>query len=396
MANKMNKRNVELDRLRAFAVIMTIAIHVVRVFFPWSISRDYNHGTTILNIFANSWTGVDLFFVISGYIISKSIVTKIDGLRNSVNGLSVYIRNFFIRRIYRLYPVAWTSFFFVLTCAFVFNASGSFGTPENTIEAGISIFTYTFNYYFAFGYYKAFSLSPYWSLAVEEQFYLLLPFFIIFTKNNKQRVFILISLLFLISFFIRPFTKIESIFYTQTRCDGLIFGCLVYFISRQSWFSTIFTGKGSKNGYAALTFLLVTVLSAITGLGFSNNLVIPLACVISSLLVSMAAMEKGIIIGFYPIESILDYIGSRSYSLYVTHFPMMSLTQEIMYRLSHYYNFSLNSSMTFEYIFLAFVLTLLSSEILHRYVEIPFINKGRLLFDSTNERVTQNEAVPVY
>jgi len=53
MVTVMNERNLELDRLRAFAVMMTIVIHGCRVFFPWSIEREYNHGTTLLNIWSS-------------------------------------------------------------------------------------------------------------------------------------------------------------------------------------------------------------------------------------------------------------------------------------------------------------------------------------------------------
>lgn len=384
-------RNLELDRLRAFAVIMTIVIHAVRVFFPWSIHPDYSHGASILNIWANSWTGVDLFFVISGFIISKMIVEKIDGLKSSPQGIAFFIRNFILRRIYRIYPIAWLVFALVLICTVLFNKSGSFGTPENTIEAGISIFTYTFNYYFAFGYYKALTLSPYWSLSVEEQFYLIFPLFLILTTSNRQRVLILLSVILLITFVVRPYANSDSIFLTQSRCDGLLYGCLVYFLSTQIWFKNLFARFEGNIFNSILTLLLVLVLSSVTALGFSNNIVIPIACILSSLLVSLSAMEKNIITVFYPFSSMLDYLGSRSYSLYIVHFPMMTSTQEIMYRLSQHYKFTISSSLTIDYILLASILTIFSAEILYRYVEIPFINKGRLLFSSPNPVVNHGQ-----
>lgn len=374
----MKKRNLELDRLRAFAVIMTVVIHYARVFFPWSISPEYHYGASILNIWKNSWTGVDLFFVISGYIISKTIVQKIDDLKKSETGLANFIKLFFIKRMYRIYPVAWIVFFSVLVCSFLFNKSGNFGTPENTIEAGISIFTYTFNYYFAYQSYHGFTLSPYWSLSVEEQFYLILPFFLIFTKTNKQRVWMLLGVLALVTFYIRPYSKVESIFFTQTRCDGLIYGCLAYFLTAQSWFSTVIgTNFGNKYVRMLITLCLIMVLSSITALGFSNNIVIPLACILSSILVILASLEKNIIISLSLIQKGLDYLGSRSYSLYITHFPMFSLTQEIMFRLSKAYGFSINSRLSLYYTLLALVLTAISTESLYRFIEIPFINKGR-------------------
>lgn len=389
----MNKRNLELDRLRGFAVIMTIAIHIIRVFFPWSIQSEYQHGTTILNIFANSWAGVDLFFVISGFIISKMIVEKIDSLKNSAQGLAYFVRNFFLRRIFRIYPVAWFVFLFVLICAVFFNETTNFGTVENTIEAGISIFTYTFNYFFAFGHYKSLALSPYWSLALEEQFYLLFPIFLIFTANNKQRVLMLLFAILIITFFVRPYSKFDSIFLTHSRCDGLLYGCLVYFLSTQSWFNYLVVRFEGNILNSIITLLLVFVLSGVTALGFSNNVVIPLVCLLSALMVALAAMEKNIITVFAPFSTILNYLGSRSYSLYIVHFPMMVCTQEIIYRLSRYYQFDINANLTFYYLLLVSALTLFSSEILYKYIEIPFIRRGRVLSDSSNILVSKNQSI---
>ncbi len=393
----MNKRNLELDRLRAFAVIMTVIIHYTRVFFPWSISPEYAHGTTILNIWKNSWTGVDLFFVISGYIICKTIVHKIDNLRYSEGGLAVFIKRFFIKRIYRIYPLAWIVFFLVLACSFCFNQSGNFGNPENTIEAGIAIFTYTFNYYFAYESYHGFTLSPYWSLSVEEQFYLILPFFLIITQTTKQRILILLGMLLLITFYIRPYAKLESLFFTQTRCDGLIYGCLIYFLSGQKWFSIILANNpGNKYIRIFITICLIMILSSITALGFSNNIVIPLACILSSILVSLAALEKNIIISFSIIQVFLDYLGSRSYSLYIVHFPMFSLTQEIMYRFCKFYGYKINSSLGIYYTVIAIVLIAISTEILYRFVEIPFTNRGRRTSKYSNDKSTdKNELISI-
>lgn len=382
----MKTRNLELDRLRAFAVIMTVVIHYARIFFPWDIAREYQHGSSIINILKNSWTGVDLFFVISGFIISKTIVQQIDNCKNSELRLAHYIKNFYIRRIYRIYPVAWLVFFMVLLSTFLFNKSGSFGTSVNTIEAGIAIFSYTFNYYFGFGSYQGFALSPYWSLSVEEQFYLLFPLFLILTKTTKQRIYLLLGMLALITFYIRPYAATENLFFTQMRCDGLMYGCLIYFLSQQPWFSNLIT-KNSVNKYflIGITASLILVLSSITAIGFSNNIVIPVACVISSLLVTLAAFEKNIIISFSFIQFTLDYIGSRSYSLYICHLPIFSLTQEIMYRLSKAYGFSINHSLSAYYTGMALLLTIACTEILYRYIEIPFIKKAKNILNYSSE-----------
>lgn len=376
------KRNLELDRLRGFAVMMTVLIHYTRVFFPWDIEKQYVHGTTVLNLLHNTWTGVDLFLVISGYIISKVIVEKIDSLKQQSISLSVFIKNFYIKRFFRIYPIAWLVFLIVLFCTIFFNHSGYFGTTENTLEAGISIFTYTFNYYFGEGFYHAFTLSPYWSLSLEEQFYLLLPLFLVFTKTTRQRVTILLGVLLLITFVIRPLSP-DNIFLTQNRSDGLIYGCLLYYLSAQNWFHATFSITQVKKRYSiAITCLLIAVLASITAIGFSDIVVIPLACLIAVILVGLSSLEKGFI-AFFPIaEGVVDYIGSRSYSIYIIHFPIFTVTQEIGYRLSHQYHFSVNSELALPYSITALLLTIICSELSYRFIEQPLIKKGRRITDN--------------
>jgi peptidoglycan/LPS O-acetylase OafA/YrhL len=375
-------RNKELDRLRGFAVLMTVFIHYSRIFFPWSIHQQYTHGTTVLNLLKNSWTGVDLFLVISGYIISKMIVEKIDALKSNNNGLAGFIKGFYIKRFFRIYPIAWIMFFVVLFCSIFFNKTGGFSTPENTIEAGISIFTYTFNYFFGAGQYHAFTLSPYWSLSLEEQFYLIMPLFLIFTKTNKQRVLILIGILLCITFIVRPLS-VDDIFYTQNRCDGLIYGCLLYYLSVQPWFAQSIASHAPARVYRVIiTCILVFVLASITAIGFSDAVVIPLACLIASLLVALAAMEKGFITFIPGLEPIIDYCGSRSYSIYIIHFPMFTLTQEIFYRLSIAEHFSIDSHLAWAYTLSALSLTLILSELSYQFVEQRFIAKGRAIVEA--------------
>src|SRR3990167_2318940 len=380
-------RNLELDRLRAFAVLMVIGIHYSRIFFPWGIDQNYAHGGTILNLLENSWTGVDLFFVISGYIISKMIVEKIDYFLPCKPQLMQFIKNFYIRRFFRIYPVAWMFFILVLLCSIFFNKTGYFSTPENTLEAGITIFTYTFNYYFGSGSYHAFTLSPYWSLSLEEQFYLILPFFLIFVRSHKKRIIILFGLLFVLSFIVRPLSP-DNIFYTQNRCDGLIYGCLLYYLSIQPVFIQLFN-PAKKNGVFSTVIVIVVlfVLGTVSSVGFPDAAIIPLACMLSTILVGIASLEINMISFGKWINNILDYFGSRSYSLYIAHFPMFTITQEIFFRLAKRNHWILNAHFSILYTATAFFLILVCSELSYRFIERPAIARGR---DLTNLKKPEN------
>lgn len=378
-------RNLELDRLRGLAVILTVLIHYTRIFFPWSVHPDYHHGGSIFNIWMNSWTGVDLFFVISGYIISKKLVESVDNAQRNAFLLVNSVKTFYLKRFFRIYPACITVFLIVFLCSIFVNKSGSFGSVENTIEAGISIFTYTFNYYFAFGSYHAFPLSQYWSLSVEEQFYLLYPFLLILLKTNKQRVYFLIGTLIVITFYIRPYSSLQSLFLTQTRCDGLIYGCLLYFLSMNKWYKSLAPKVLKNKSVSIIVFsVLAIILAAFPGLGFSNNINIPLACVLSTILVMLSSFEKNIIISFSFIQVLLDYLGKRSYTLYLVHLTMFSLTQEIFFRLSSAYDFPIKHGLGLYYSVTALLLTIISTEFIYHFVEKPLIGKGRRIIKKLN------------
>lgn len=381
----MAHRNIEIDCLRAFAVIMTIYVHAYLFFYPWDFSlafHPFRPSTTLGHLFNNCWTGVDLFLIISGYVISKTIVTGIDKLKSENNKLTLFVKAFYIRRIFRIYPLAWGVFFVVLIASFIFNQSNIFSTPENNLEAGVSIFTHTFNYFFATNLYHSHFLSHYWSLSLEEQFYLLLPLFLILTSSNKIRIMILVATLLLITFVIRPLTHGGHfiMMYTHIRCDGLMYGCLIYHLAEQKWFSQLKIKVDSSNKFFwnIIMVILTLVLAALPGLGFSINFVIPGACIVSSFLVIFAIFEEGMLIFYKPIGVILSYFGTRSYALYLLHFPIFALVHEgFCFVLKK--GIITDKYLSLSYLTLAVMILLAVTEISHRYLEKPLTEKGRVL-----------------
>jgi peptidoglycan/LPS O-acetylase OafA/YrhL len=123
---KLISRNLELDRLRALAVLLTFYVHFRQVFYPWAFTMKVGEPKSVADLFTTSWAGVDLFFVISGYIISKTIVAEFDASRGRPFVLASYIKAFYVRRIFRIFPVAWCviGIIFFAVC---------FLTPENIL-----------------------------------------------------------------------------------------------------------------------------------------------------------------------------------------------------------------------------------------------------------------------
>lgn len=160
----------EIESLRAIAVTMTMLAHFIPMKSPYYVSY--------------LWFGVDLFFTISGFLITYILLINIYGGKQESRGK--IIKNFFIRRVLRLFPVyyAFILFFFVLRNVF------SVWIWKN--DYNFYFFTYLQNmYYFKQGEFNSI-FSHLWSLGVEEQFYMIWPFLMVFLPARwYMRIFIL-------------------------------------------------------------------------------------------------------------------------------------------------------------------------------------------------------------
>jgi peptidoglycan/LPS O-acetylase OafA/YrhL len=154
----------DIDGLRAVAVIAVVLFHF-----------DY---------LAGGFVGVDIFFVISGYLITKMI-------HDEVNEGSFTIVNFYIRRIRRIFPAIFVLYFAVMVMTVLFTFSADAGDIGRSLISSVfflsNIFFYRDSGYFEDGN----ALRPLlhtWSLSVEEQFYIVLPFLMIVLGGFALRV----------------------------------------------------------------------------------------------------------------------------------------------------------------------------------------------------------------
>lgn len=161
-----------LNGIRAIAVLLVIISHR----FP----KDH-----VLNIFPLGNYGVDIFFVLSGFLISRSLFYQIT--KTSISNLEI-VKSFFFRRFLRIFPI------YYLLLLFMFLTSGIIGNQFK--ENFLWYFFYGANYlnYYEDKWFGA--LAHLWSLSVEEQFYIFWPILLLFIF--KKRIFYLICLLIII------------------------------------------------------------------------------------------------------------------------------------------------------------------------------------------------------
>lgn len=300
MSNKL-KYIIQIDGLRCFAVLSVIISHYLITDSSSEFIKKIPFGS-----------GVNLFFVISGYLITAILLNKKQDIENQTTTLLKEIKNFFVKRTLRIFPI----YYIVILFLFIFN--------YNEIkDYSIYLITYTTNIYMTFHNTYIGNKTHLWSLAVEEQFYLIWPFIIFFTKR-KYFLPIILSLIVLSLcskyYFLNytPYQLGANAFLTSCF-DSLGMGALLAYL--QLYHTIIFEKLINKKillmliiGYVLL-FIFPGILSSLKPLleNFATSL-------IYFYMVGIAAQNKFSGITKYALENkIAVYLGKISYGIYIIH-----------------------------------------------------------------------------
>jgi peptidoglycan/LPS O-acetylase OafA/YrhL len=273
-----------------------------------------------------------------------------------------------------------------------------FSTPFNLTKTSLLLLSSTYNYFFVNDF-MCMALIPLWSLTIEEQFYLSFPIFLFLTKNNRQRAKIIIGAILFITFILRPLTihyhGIQGLYFTQTRCDSILYGCLIYILGNQPWFTSLkLKPKGNTWLRMSFVLLVIYIMIGITILGYSPAIYLPINCLLISALLIAAVLENNIIVFPSLIQKTLDAFAPRSYTIYVIHTPVILLIDTIYAQHPQLTNESASIK-----IIATLLLILASNEILYRAILLPSIRKGRQIadhFDGNAIHTTSVRTLPVY
>jgi peptidoglycan/LPS O-acetylase OafA/YrhL len=175
-----------LDGLRALAVTAVIFCHVSNT-WDWEQVAQSPLSQPVTVLFGWGWAGVDLFFVLSGFLIT--------GILYDAKGEGSYFRNFYARRALRIMPLYYG--FLLLTLVMLpavlphlpTRLSALLKVPQLTRGECVSLFLYYSNWQIAFAHHSLDLFTPFWSLAVEEHFYLLWPLVVwSLSRRNLMRL----------------------------------------------------------------------------------------------------------------------------------------------------------------------------------------------------------------
>lgn len=318
-----------LDELRGIAVILVMIDHGNLIF-----SSNFNQFALI-----GGYIGVDLFFIISGYLIAHILINSVDKEN--------YFRKFYVRRIFRIWPIAFLFVFLGVLLAWKSNE------VQNALAVLPFYLTFTQNYITPFELGKTLPGIPhFWSLAIEEQFYLFLPFLFYFINRNKWPF--AITLIALASLFFRllydPGDEELNFFYTNIK---------------QTYYRLHFLGIGVMLALSTwkknLILLFASWLTLLVIFRPTNGLLELPVTIILTILVIKCVKGKSLI-----NSSILAHLGKICFGLYVIHFPIVRVLG----------NYSSNKSLPEQLMY--FVAYIAASYILARlsfkYFEIPIQN----------------------
>jgi peptidoglycan/LPS O-acetylase OafA/YrhL len=267
------------------------------------------------------WIGVDLFFVLSGFLIT--------GILCDTKDSGSYFRTFYIRRCLRIFPLYYaTLFVFLVVLPWIFASDGRL---QYLTEHAVWYWTYLSNVLVArIGWHPLGMLDHFWSLAVEEQFYLVWPIVVALTSRDRLRqicvALIVGSLVARIGLRLGGY-EVASYVLGPTRMDALAVGGILAVTARGS--DGLSRIASASRRMFVVTLFMIGVLWVWRGGLEQNDIVVGtightlLVCLLGSLLVIAMTTAPSTLISRFMSAPSMRFFGRYSYALYVFHPPLM-------------------------------------------------------------------------
>jgi len=362
----------ELDGLRGLAILLVILCHYVgqSEHAPLGLL-----GHRFLALFSAGWTGVDLFFVLSGFLIGGILLNARDAPH--------YFRAFYMRRVFRILPIyyAWTLLFGVVVLAAINFFPGRLAVSANDLQRIPVQLAFLQNIFIGTPRFAWIWFGVTWSLAVEEQFYLVAPPLIRFL-TPRRLVFTLGAILCvapvlrLLTFRYMNEGTYVAFFFMPCRADSLAWGVLLAAGWRESWFREYVRRNGANLsrallilflGVGGLLWWLIHPTSWVTiSIGFSW-----LAIFYSALLLAVVSGSIGWLAKLMRWR-FLVWLGGVSYCVYLLHVSFNYFVHQVFLHADPQIYNARGVGLSV----LALAMTLAVAKLSERYFEKPLIRRG--------------------
>ena len=365
---RANERIVEIEALRGTAILMVLVEHLPLNLFYW-LSGFYSF---MLHYWRGA-AGVDLFFAISGFVITRSLAPAL--LRQSDLPRWRIVVAFWIRRFWRLIPAAWLWVMIPLLLTLMFNQSGAFRSLEANAQPALAAVLNVANIYLGLFWppHDPGITSPYWSLSLEEQFYLLLPPIVLIFRRK--------TLWLMLGLIIYQFFSSATTMAVLTRPGAIAVGVVLGLLESGRVYEFVGRRLTACRLLPGYTLFLMSVL--VSGALLGSKFCIPsgpkwgLEALVSGMLVFAASLNSGCVLHESWMRRALLWVGRRSYSLYLVHLPSYALAREAAFRLG-LPNQAHGPVAVFLLLALAIPTTILAAVANYRFVEQPLRLHGKV------------------
>lgn len=354
--------NQEIEVLRAVAVLFVLLHHYPALLgnlpLPWHLNVE------------GLWSGVDLFFCISGYVIARGLIPELMHTTGTQFWRAVFA--FWIKRWYRIIPAAWL---WILALV-AYNGLGILTRNSDFLfDAMAAVLHYAnINFYLCtVGLANhCQNLHVYWSLSLEEQFYLLIPLVIFLVRQRLGMVMLVLALAQM--FVVRHHWQGLLAF---IRTDAIALGVLLAVVSFQPLYQTIRPRWLDQGAGGVLAMALVAGIAWVTTVK-PIELYMGLMALLCLLLVWLASYNCGYVMRPGRVRGWLVAIGQRSFSIYLAHIVAFATAKSIVNTSWFAHPFFVAHSVVLLVCVGTVVLTVFV-ELSYRLVEKPWRSRGRIV-----------------
>jgi peptidoglycan/LPS O-acetylase OafA/YrhL len=355
------KRITQLDGIRGIAILMVLVWH----YFCCQVQVQKGSPLALVNLaLSRTYTGVDLFFVLSGFLIGGILLDN----KHATN----YFRVFYTRRVCRIFPL-----YYLLLLGFVLlPALLPLAEParEWLFRRPISLASYaTFTQNIAMGSYGDFGanwLGITWSLAVEEQFYLIIPL-LIYVTPRKRLAYVLAALILLAPVLRWRFPGFAAEVNAPFRADALLSGVLLALLVRSARFMEM-CRRHRRLVYLVFSFLLAGV-AAITVFRIGYGAFTPFwLALLYATLILLSVAHPGSRLNLVLSNRVLVWFGTLSYGIYMYHQGVSGILHGLILRRAPVLDSASGVAVTLS----ALVVTMLVAALSFRFIEQPILSWG--------------------
>jgi peptidoglycan/LPS O-acetylase OafA/YrhL len=314
-----------LDGIRGLAILLVMVVHLMT-----SNSRSGNRFFDFVSaIRGATWTGVDLFLVLSGFLITGILYDSLSS--------KDYFRNFYARRVLRIFPLYY-GFLLLLICLTIPLHLQWHGMQYVLLSytQNLGIFTKDFT---GFTPAPLVNLNHFWSLAVEEQFYLVWPCIVFFVRDARKLILtalVLCSAALALRFVMLAHgaSPVEIYVFTGCRADSLMIGGALALTFRTGLRPALLRYSGIA--FFVLFAVMACVGGYLGGINKDNYFVASvgytiIAVAYAALIGTVIARPAWTRIAFE--NSFMRFFGKYGYGLYVYHVLVGALTTPLRYRI---------------------------------------------------------------